>query len=74
MINLRTWSGDKVQGEANEGHNPQEMCPDVPSLRVDSEDRGETFPEAGQRWTVTFLQEVIILKHNNGVLSVGTNN
>ena len=38
VVDLRAGPGHEVEGEADEGHNPQEMCPDVPSLRVDSED------------------------------------
>ena len=40
------------------------MGPDVASLGVDPEYGGETFSEAGQRWTVAFLQEVVILIHD----------
>ena len=80
VVDLRAGPGHEVEGEADEGHDPQQVGPDVAGLGVDPgsqsqlsiytdssqspEDGGEALLEAGQRRPVALLQEVVILQQH----------
>jgi hypothetical protein len=41
--------GNEVEGQAHEGHYPQQVGPDVSCLRVNAKDGLETFPGGEQK-------------------------